>query len=187
MNGHQKQREQSGRMIEEALFQLMGEKDFARITVSEIVNRADVARRTFYRLYKGKEEVLHCYFGRLCQDYRSAYPALKSYDIKQIASEYFGFWYQYKSFLLLMHKCGLDETLYYEISRVSEDIIRHRIDDRIYINHRKLKYFADYSTGGFILLLHRWIMEEMRETPEQYAQTVSEAILEFISPVSGQE
>ncbi len=186
MNGHQKLREQSGRMIEEALFRLMEEKDFARITVSEIVSSADVARRTFYRLYKGKEDVLHCYFVRLCQDYRSTYPALKSYDIKRIAEEYFVFWYQYKRPLLLMHKCGLDEMLYYEISRVSEDIIKNRMDGIKYGHNRKVKYFADYSTGGFILLLHRWIAEEMQETPEQYARTVSEAILEFIRPVSGQ-
>ena len=55
MDGHKKQREQSARMIETALFELMEEKAFNEITVSEIVKRADVARRTFYRLYNRKE------------------------------------------------------------------------------------------------------------------------------------
>ena len=58
MNGHQKQREQSGRMIEEALFSLMEKKPYAQITVSGITRRADISRRTFYRLYSGKDEVL---------------------------------------------------------------------------------------------------------------------------------
>ena len=65
MNGHQKQKEQSGRMIEGALLELMEEKSYAQITVSEIVKRADVSRRTFYRLYGEKDEVLRCYFNKL--------------------------------------------------------------------------------------------------------------------------
>lgn len=124
MNGHQKQKEQSGRMIEASLFELMEEKSFAQITVSEIVKRADVARRTFYRLYGGKEEVLRCYFGRLCRDYRRKYPALKGYDISRIAVDYFSFWHQHRDFLLLMQKSGLDDMLYYEISRASAEVVK---------------------------------------------------------------
>lgn len=183
MNGHQRQREQSGRMIEEALFELMNEKSYSQITVSEIVKRADVARRTFYRLYKEKDEVLRCYFGKLCQEYRSKTPALKRYDINQIAGEYFSFWYQYKDFLLLMHKCGLDEMLYYEISRASVEVVQNRMESSEDKNSTVIEYFAAYSTGGFILLLQRWIMAEMRETPEQYAKAVSGALLKFIRPV----
>ena len=50
MNGHQKQKEQSRRMIEDALFLIMEEKPYAQITVSEIAKTADVSRRTFYRM-----------------------------------------------------------------------------------------------------------------------------------------
>ena len=180
MDGHKRQREQSGKMIETALFELMREKDFAQITVSEIVKRADVARRTFYRLYKRKEDVLHRYFGKLCKDYRNTYPALENYDLNQIAKDYFGFWYQHREFLMLIHQCGLDQMLYYEVSRVSVDIVKSRIGCSEAKNEQDMSFFAYYSTGGFILLLQRWILEEMRETPEQYAQKVSRAILNFM-------
>lgn len=36
MNGHQRQREESARMIEEALIVLMKEKEFSNISISEI-------------------------------------------------------------------------------------------------------------------------------------------------------
>lgn len=182
MNGHQRQREQSGRMIESALFALMKEKDFAQITVSEIVSRADVARRTFYRLYNNKEDVLQCCFDRLCQEYCNTYHALKTYDLKQIPEEYFSFWYKYKDVLLLLHRCGLDERLYYAIGRASAEVVENRIGGSGGIDSRETEIFADYSTGGFILLLHRWVSEEMREEPQQYARTVSSALLKFIRP-----
>lgn len=186
MNGHQKQKEQSGRMIEEALFALMAQKDYSQITVSEIVRRADVSRRTFYRLYKEKDEVLRCYLGKLCQEYRRKSPVLERYNIRQIAREYFGFWYQYRDFLLLMHRSGLDGMLYYEISRVSADVVTKRIAQLEQKDLFGIEYFADYSTGGFLLLLQRWLMTEMRDTPEQYAETVSEALLNFIRPAESE-
>lgn len=170
-------------MIEEALFSLMKEKEFSHITVSEIVKRADVARRTFYRLYKGKEDVLHGYFTELSKNYGREYPALQYYDIRQIAIDYFGFWYQYRELLLLIHECGMDEVLYYEISRVSTEIVKNRIGDKAYKEEKGLGYWADYSTGGFILLLHRYISDGMAMPPKQYAELVSEAILKFIEPV----
>ncbi|MDO5540851.1 MAG: TetR/AcrR family transcriptional regulator [Eubacteriales bacterium] len=182
MNGHKRQREESAKMIETALFELLKEKDFAQITVSGIVKRADVARRTFYRLYKGKEDVIDCYFSRLCQNYRSTYPALEKYDLDQIARDYFGFWYQYREFLMVMNQCGLREKLYYEISRVSEEIVKNRISCKEVRNGQEVRYFAYYSAGGFILLLHHWIIEGMRETPDEYAQKVSRAISQFIAP-----
>lgn len=124
---------------------------------------------------------MHCYFGKLCQEYKSKAPALERYDVNRIAREYFCFWYQYKDFLLLMHKSGLDDMLYYEISRVSVEIVQKRIGDADYRNVKGIEFFADYSTGGFILLLQRWIRQEMRGTPEQYAEDVSEALLKFSS------
>lgn len=185
MDGHQKQREQSARMIEEALFALMEEKSYARITVSEIVKRADVARRTFYRLYREKDDVLHCYFGRLCRAYCQQAPVLQNYNIRQIAEEYFAFWYQHRKILQLLQKCGLDRMLYYEISRVSSDVVKSRIGGKECKDVTGIEYFAAYSTGGFILLLQRWIMTGMRETPKQYAEAVSEALLRFISCQTG--
>ena len=42
-------------------------------------------------------------------------------------------------------------------------------------------YFADYSVGGFINLLFRWINAGMEETPEQYAEKVSAAIMKVLA------
>lgn len=183
MDGHQRQREQSGRMIEEALFALMEEKKFEDITVSEIVKHADVARRTFYRLYGRKEDVLYGYFQRLCEEYQTAYSELQTYNLKQIAEEFFGFWYTYRELLLLLYRCGLDEMLYCEIRRASLDVVGNRIGNKLEKEDSDIEYFACYSTGGFLMLLHRWIMDGMQEPPEEYANKASRALLKFIRPV----
>lgn len=186
MDGHQKQKEQSRQMIEEALFALMGEKDYMKITVLEIVDRADVARRTFYRLYAHKEDVINCYFDRLCQEYQVKYAAMKSYDIRQIAAEYFSFWYRYREFLLLLHAHKLDYLLFDRVSHVAIDVVKNRICDRELKEDKDLDYFVNYSAGGFLSLLYRWIRNGMKESPERYAKTVSRAVLKYFQQGTGQ-
>jgi len=46
------------RLIAEALIALMVEGRYDRITVQEIIDRADVGRSTFYAHYRDKEDVL---------------------------------------------------------------------------------------------------------------------------------
>lgn len=180
MNGHQKQKEESKEMMEEALFALMEEKSYSKITVTEIVERAGVARRTFYRLYDGKDDIINSYFNKLGIVYRSRYAALKDYDLERIAEDFFVFWYQYRNILLLLHRSGQDSMIYYGISRVSVDVVKNRIKNKDLREVFGLQYFISYSTGGFINLLLQWISDGMRESPEQYAKTVSKAILFFI-------
>ena len=44
--------------ITDAVFKLMGDKDIADISVTEIIGEAGVARASFYRNYSSKEDVL---------------------------------------------------------------------------------------------------------------------------------
>lgn len=164
-------------MIETALFTLMEKKSFAQITISELVKQADVARRTFYRSYESKEEVLHGYFEKLCRMYQNEAKPLEGYAIEQVARDYFSFWYQYREFLLLLHRSGLDELLYYEISQASLEVVKSRISSEKVKQLPGMEYFAAYSVGGFINLLQHWIITGMEEMPEVYADKVSTAIL----------
>jgi AcrR family transcriptional regulator len=55
----------SRRLIVDALLALMLEKRFDRITVQEIIDRADVGRTTFYAQFRNKEHVLESELGRV--------------------------------------------------------------------------------------------------------------------------
>ncbi|MBZ9693497.1 TetR/AcrR family transcriptional regulator [Clostridium sp. M14] len=50
--------EQSKKWLIEALFDLMEEKPYSTITVKEISDKAQLSRRTFYRNFKVKEDLL---------------------------------------------------------------------------------------------------------------------------------
>jgi AcrR family transcriptional regulator len=51
--------------ILEAVMLLMDEKPYDKITVSDIVEKAGIARQTFYRNFKDKDEVIVRYFSTI--------------------------------------------------------------------------------------------------------------------------
>lgn len=185
MNGHQKQREQSRSVIENALFALLKEKEWETISVAEIVKKADRGRRTFYRLYQGKEDILHQYFMRLRQEYKGNCGVLKNYDFDTIAVEYFQFWHSHKELLLLLYRRGMEDLLFYEIGWASREVVESRILDTGQKKSGKAVHFADYSAGGFWMLLYRWLEEGMNGTPEAYACEVCSDLRKFIQPAAG--
>lgn len=54
--------------IVQALFKLMKEYNYDKISVTDIVKKAGVGRATFYRYFKSKEDVILYYFRHHTQD-----------------------------------------------------------------------------------------------------------------------
>ncbi|MCP4368162.1 MAG: TetR family transcriptional regulator, partial [Deltaproteobacteria bacterium] len=55
----------SKRLIIEALRELILEKDYKKISVSDIVKRADIGRATFYAHFEDKEDLGKFFFSQL--------------------------------------------------------------------------------------------------------------------------
>ena len=56
------------KQITEGLFSLLRKKTFSEITVTDIVNEANVARASYYRNFQNKEEIIESYMDSLRDD-----------------------------------------------------------------------------------------------------------------------
>jgi AcrR family transcriptional regulator len=61
-NIHNRQVQRTRRWVFEALMILIAEQPYAKITVSDIIKKAGIARQTFYRNYKNKDDIIIRYF-----------------------------------------------------------------------------------------------------------------------------
>ncbi len=59
-------KERSRAAVLSAFFELLAEKDYGRITVQDLLDRAGVGRATFYAQFRGKEDVLAAAVSDLC-------------------------------------------------------------------------------------------------------------------------
>ena len=58
MNGKERIAEQSRTWLWESLEELLHQKKFSQITITEICSNADLTRKTFYNSFKNKEDLV---------------------------------------------------------------------------------------------------------------------------------
>ena len=96
--------------IIQALFKLMNEHVYEKITITDVVNKAGVGRATFYRHFKTKEDVLIYFFNHTTKEFVSEqryYPRCKD-DYIDIVKRVFTLFKQQKEQLKLLHRAHLD-------------------------------------------------------------------------------
>lgn len=77
--------------IVQALFKLMNERVYDKITVTDIAEKAGVGRATFYRYFKRKEDIIEFYFSHNTKEFmfeQRYYPRCKA-DYIMVAREVF--------------------------------------------------------------------------------------------------
>lgn len=155
------------------LLQQMQVKPFNQISVSELSEAAEYDRRTFYRYFQTKEDILYLYSAVLLEAMAN--------DMKREALTprsgflaYFKFWDTHRDFLTLLEKQGFlyflaekqDQLLYQHVGLSVQDNLPNRLEQV-----PEFSQYAYYFTlGGLWQVLVFWIRTGMRQTPEQLTQ-----------------
>ena len=92
--------------VVEGLWELLEDKSFEKISVSELVERADIGRVTFYRNFSNKEEELKRSFNTELQAWLSERQIdLSDWTDGQLLSalrQFFDFWYEQQDNIRLL-------------------------------------------------------------------------------------
>ena len=161
-----------------ALLKLMKTKPFEEIQIKELAKKADLDRRTFYRYFKSKEDVLELYSGLIMQDFAKKILAKNELSLRTVVISYFEFWDEYIDFLKLLRESHMT---YFFIERMDRLIYQYvSLKVKPYLIGQELSKETRYSFffhfGGLWSMLNRWIAEEPRDTPEEMARIVVEVI-----------
>jgi AcrR family transcriptional regulator len=154
--------EKSKEAIASAMLKVMKIYSYDEITVTQITQEAKLSRKTFYRHFDDKEQVLKHIFDSLYQEcveeiIRSG---LRHYwDVVQC---YFDFWEKHADVIKLMKRSGLLPILFEESYNRSFEVFKIvRTPDVVKANEPWLPYLLAYSIGGMQSMLMRWIENDM--------------------------
>jgi AcrR family transcriptional regulator len=153
------------------LLALMREKRYDRITVQEIIDRADIGRSTFYAQFRNKEDVLiseiERVLGLLHQQHRASVedPA----DHLLPGAEFFRHVQETQSFYPALLRGLATDPHYLAVHRYLRDQTAQQL--ALVAGSRTLavpsEIIADYLAGAFLTLVHWWLDDGMRYSPEQ--------------------
>lgn len=155
--------------IGEALIQLMREKEFDSISVTDICRTAGFSRMAYYRNFHSKNDILVQYMNMLADKFRNdlmtTYPDIssRSYEIILFAFKYFE---NYSAYAECLIKANLSSILQDGLNYYFDRYVAGEGSDRM------RRYSLYYYSGALFNIYTTWVRDGLRETPEELAQIV---------------
>ncbi|MFV8211548.1 TetR/AcrR family transcriptional regulator [Streptococcus pluranimalium] len=152
----------------EALWELLEDKFFEKISVSELVERAGIGRVTFYRNFSNKEEVLERSFNLELQ----AWLLKRQIDLSDWSDahlllalrQFFDFWYEQQDKIRLLTANHLDYLLEEVLERYFKERLGDLTDD----------FHLQFIVGGFFRVLKTWVARGCKESPDDIMRLMGE-------------
>lgn len=125
--GHMDKRKEANLRVKKnitiALFQLMHEKSFSEISITELIKRAGVARVSFYRNYESKEDVLITLIDDILEQYRDTIDSNESnfYTYGNVRRS-FEFFKEYDELALDLYRFGYGSIILEKLNRFHEEV-----------------------------------------------------------------
>ena len=154
--------EQSKQKMVQALLTVMKQYDYKEITVTQIVQEAHLSRKTFYRMFSDKDEILNLFFQGLFQEFLEQVKENKIKHYWDLVQLYFDFWEEQKELLLLLQKNHLLPRVFEQSYQYSMEIFKFIRSKEIADSFAlPLPYMLAYSVGGMHSMLLRWVERGM--------------------------
>lgn len=161
---------QSQRWLLESFYRLLKEKSFFEISISEISKNAGLDRRTFYRHFKSKEELLEQYCQTIISEFTTLLLKQGTINKSNVTIAYFCFWRNHLDFLNLLQR---DNLLYFLLKEFEQLLIITRKTVMPEIKESSITkeehYALAFHIGGFFNLLIKWLSQGAVESPEEMA------------------
>ena len=164
-----------------ALLQLIKTKPYNEITITELTKTANVGRRTFYRNFESKDNILSYKIKRISSEYYNALESEKSLDTYGISEIFFSICLQHISFFLDLKKQGLIIFMLWEFDKLLPIIHKKLITDVFNEKHQNdIDYILSFQSGGFWNVTNKWLEDGAIKSPSEMACIVSAMISDLI-------
>lgn len=169
--------QQSRQWMEDALIRLMERKAYQDIPVQEITDEAQLSRRTFYRNYNSKDEILIHVIRTICKEYGERLRIASVLSFPAIAEIFFETMQNHLVFLLLLNRHHLQELFLHEINLLLPSLFAELKGPLIDVfGYELIEYALTFSIGGFGRTLIKWLNDGAKKSPQEMAATVTDII-----------
>ena len=167
MSDKQDRRSQRTRhLLGAALVELIREKDYSTITVSDIIERANVGRSTFYAHYQDKDDLFVREMDRVIEALSGHIPSQEEFPFFPSLGLFQHVGEEYELYKALVWGPGINLLI-----RHMQESLGHRIEQGL---NKKEKEFdapvpilANFIAGSFLTLMKWWLENKRVYSPEE--------------------
>jgi AcrR family transcriptional regulator len=167
MSEKQDRRSQRTRhLLSAALVELIREKDYNTITVSDIIERANVGRSTFYAHYRDKDDLFVGELDRVIELLSQRIPGQEKIPFFPSLGLFRHVGEEYELYKALLWTPGIDLLIKHMQKSLSQRIVQGlEKSGREY--EVPLPILATFIAGSFLSLLKWWLENKMIYSPEE--------------------
>ena len=146
------------KQITAALLDLLKEKPLSDISISELTNKAEIGRVSFYRNYQNKEDILKEESDRLIKEWGMLYKSNPESAPETLFPSLFDFYRDHRDFYTTLYNAGMSSIM-------METIIGTiQITPEMQNLEAYMKSFWAYGIYGWML---EWIKRGMKESGKE--------------------
>jgi AcrR family transcriptional regulator len=174
-------------LLQSALLALLKEKRYEEISVQDIIERADVARSTFYVHYLDKDDLLTGGHGVFAENLGQQ---LTSHATENRASVFSSraWFYHIQAQVPILKVISKDPAMDLAMKTL-RGIIHRSVEERMRAHSPvedasvPLSLVVDYLTDTLMTLIKWWFKDGMRYTPEQMDEMFQQLVMPGLSPM----
>ncbi|WP_339849169.1 TetR/AcrR family transcriptional regulator [Paenibacillus sp. FSL W7-1088] len=168
--------------LKDALIQLMQKQPFKEISITEIVQLADLNRGTFYRHYQYKEglfnEMIDDVIKDLVASFREPYQDMELFRVSHMPSsaiKIFEHVHQHAPFYTLVVKSEAASNFQQMICEVLRNLALQDLTE-VFPSHINQELLASYQSHAIFGMILEWIRQEFKHTPAYMAEELFKII-----------
>jgi len=169
------------REIQRAFIELLGEKPYQNITVTDIAGKAGYARHTFYNHYETKDDLLANLIDIVYDEFFSKLDKwnikIKDGDeeLKVIISYFFSVWQDNRDTVRVLRRLEIDNLLIIRLKAYFTKFYYDQVAKEIPGTDMVLaKYIINFNAYTMLGILKPWLEDGMRHPPEVMAEFLVE-------------
>lgn len=167
-------------IIKCTLLNLLKEKDYSEIQMKEIAEAANVGRRTLYRYFQTKDDIVRFIADSLMDEFADALLENNAAGLLQTSEVYFTFW---EKNIEIFHCLDNSHLLHYIEDDLAEYIMQVALKTKYKDTNMNLEQMLEktsqenlygfyFTIAGYWDLTKRWMKEENRKTPKEISQLI---------------
>lgn len=171
--------------IENCLFEILCQKKYEDITITELCERMKMPRKAFYRYFDSKDDALSAMIDHAMSEYRG-FNVDRSGDSRRFLAleleEYFKFWYEKRELLSALDRSGLMGNL---IDRTVNFPVSERISIAKFLpndDEKERERIFKFAFSGLVFTMIGWYRDGFKVSTREMAESACRMIREPLFP-----
>jgi len=161
--------------IIESFLDMLAVKPISSISISEIAENAKIDRRTFYRHFKSKNDVIKYYINKVSNQFEEKMLHYNFKDVYSNTKSIFEVLFIMKETLLILHKQNLLDMFLSEFKIIYEKYYYKYVNPEI-LKMDNIDYFMAHEIGGEAEIVKKWIIKGCTCSPDKMGKMFEEYI-----------